>query len=582
MTIDPGDPFLPGHDFASLVQRLQDSLLLGVEHEQTARFRVGPGVTVYPLPREITGVTLVSGLSRKVATTFTPGADYTVSLSRVVWQDAAPQLPDPGSPLDVTFRYREQPTGLTDVGPGSVAGTLLRAVGREMALLYQQVNEAYRRAFLDTASGVALDGVVALLGVTRNAATAASGTVRFSRRQGGSRVVVPASFVVEDRAHRRYVTTAPATLADGELSAEAAVQALEPGPSGNNAAGTLVVMPTPATGVDGVTNPDPIDGGQPAESDAELRERARHVLEGAGHATMSALEFAVRDVDGVEDVTVIDHSVDPGVQLGEVRVRYSAGGSEQRKEEIYDAVVKAVESTRPAGVLAVVEQVREVKIAGQLVVMPGEGGAAAAATQYAHAVDAAIGATGIGQALSQRRLLSLVYSTPGLADVLEARLTFTRELPAPHLPASGAVGDLLPVDHSERTISTGIAVVLVAGLRGSPPTAPAAPSDPVVITVEILAGGQPLTLADARVQFQVEVRTGLLTTPTLPPAVIATAVKEVTFSGSSTATLALTTDGAGGDLHGYRHGDHDPNTTATLTLVGFPGVPPATTALVLW
>src|SRR5256885_15107042 len=109
MTIAPGAPFLPGHDFASLVQHLQDSLLLGVEHEQTARFRVDPGVTVYPLPREITGVTLVSGLSGKVATTFTPGADYTVSLSRVVWQDAraAPRPPDPGTPLDGPFPYPE-------------------------------------------------------------------------------------------------------------------------------------------------------------------------------------------------------------------------------------------------------------------------------------------------------------------------------------------------------------------------------------------------------------------------------------------------------------------------------------------
>ena len=175
--IDPGDPFLVGHDYASLVEALQESLLLGVEHEETYRFTFDPAVRTYDLPREATSVVRVTGLSNGGFLEFVAGRDYDAGLSRVVWRSNAgaspastPRNPDARTPVDVTYLFRDQPSGLTDVGPGSVAGTVLRAVGRELALLHQQVNEAYRRAFLDTANGVALDGVVALLGVIRNPA----------------------------------------------------------------------------------------------------------------------------------------------------------------------------------------------------------------------------------------------------------------------------------------------------------------------------------------------------------------------------------------------------------------------------
>lgn len=581
--IDPGNPFLDGRDYASLVADLQQSVLLGVEHDDVHRFMFDPAVRIYELPREVIAVTLVTGLCQGSSFEFVAGRDYDVGLSRVLWRAGAgadpPRQPDSRTKVTVSYRFRDTPSGLTDVGPGSVTGTLLRAIGREVALLHQQVNEAYRRAFLDTANGAALDGVVALLGVTRNPAQTASGRVQFSRRQAGPRLIVPIETTVEDTAQRRYLTTTAAALDQGQLTGEAVVRAVDPGPEGNNDAGALTVMPTPPAGVDAVTNPSPISGGLPAEPDDALRERARHALERAGNATMVALEFAVRDVDGVEDVAVIDHGIDVQVPLGEVRVRYAAGGDEQRQAEIRSAVDDVVQRTRAAGVLAVAEPVQQVKLTGRMVVVGSDQSAVQGTQRYARAITVAVDGAGIGQPLSLRRLVALVFQTPGLADVLEAQLRFSRARARPSFPQTGDVGDLLPIDHAERTVVEDIDVVLVDGLRCK---APDVVADPVPIAVEPRSQGQPVKLNRVRLQVRVEVRAALLSSPNVPPVVVADVVKEVSFDHASSASLTLTTGTAPDkDLHGFRPGEHDPRATATVSLAGYPAVPPATTPLVL-
>ena len=59
---------------------------------------------------------------------------------------------------------------LTDDSEGSVVRTLAEAFARELAICYQQLRKVYQHGFLDTAEGVALDNVVALLGMSRQRA----------------------------------------------------------------------------------------------------------------------------------------------------------------------------------------------------------------------------------------------------------------------------------------------------------------------------------------------------------------------------------------------------------------------------
>ncbi|HEX2172927.1 MAG TPA: hypothetical protein VHL09_10840, partial [Dehalococcoidia bacterium] len=170
--IDPGHPFSVPYE--NLIAALEDRIRYGVEQPDRARFVFQRAVTSYELPRTAYAVTRVSGLRGGHFAVFVAGLHFQFSNNRVIWIDEGVR-PDENSRLEVEYTYRERPAGLTDFNPGSVVGTLVRAVAREMKLIYEQMDEAYRRAFIDVASGVALDNVVALLGLGRNPALPARG-----------------------------------------------------------------------------------------------------------------------------------------------------------------------------------------------------------------------------------------------------------------------------------------------------------------------------------------------------------------------------------------------------------------------
>jgi hypothetical protein len=65
--------------------------------------------------------------------------------------------------------------------------TLAEAFARELAVCYQQLRKVYQHGFLDTAEGVALDHVVALLGMNRQRAGHLEGLVTFRRPQPAAR-----------------------------------------------------------------------------------------------------------------------------------------------------------------------------------------------------------------------------------------------------------------------------------------------------------------------------------------------------------------------------------------------------------
>ena len=92
-------------------------------------------------------------------------ADTDLELSRdgtaVLWRQGGAR-PDAGTLVHVNYLRRDDPATLTDLEVGGVARTLVEAVGREMARLYAQLEAVYDAGFLDSATGSALDKVVAL------------------------------------------------------------------------------------------------------------------------------------------------------------------------------------------------------------------------------------------------------------------------------------------------------------------------------------------------------------------------------------------------------------------------------------
>jgi hypothetical protein len=198
--------------YEDIIASLEDSIRYGVEQPVDETFVFKSDTRSYELQYEVQSITSVTGLVEKKFTVFAPNTDYRVDRRRLIWVNFD-RHPDEGTRLSVDYTYRAAPSGLTDFNPGSVVGTLVRAFSRELKLLYEQMIEAYRRAFIDNATGFALDNVVALMGVLRNPPTKAVGEVTFYREApADAAVTVPAGTIISDEGGRLYTTTLAGTL----------------------------------------------------------------------------------------------------------------------------------------------------------------------------------------------------------------------------------------------------------------------------------------------------------------------------------------------------------------------------------
>jgi hypothetical protein len=621
---DPNDFTRP---LADLIATLEGRVRLGVEQPGSVVAIFKSSITSYELPVDTIGLSRVAGWRAQRYVVFVADTDYAFAGGRLQWLGPAA---DEGTRLDIETVWREPASGLTDFNPGSVAGTLLRAVARETALMYAQMDQAYRRAFIDDATGVALDSVVALLGVKRIPAQAARGRVTFTRKKAAPRAVtVPAGTRVADKAGRIFTTlddaqiresaeelrmpagrsvsttdkiaeligiwpkaapagapplavdkgfgaddrslTLTATPPAGELrvrykprSTTVNVQAQQPGPDGNVNTQSLTLMPTPPKDIDAVSNEDPTDGGQLAEADDRLRERAKHALERAGNATPNAIKFAVLQVEGVQGVEVLDHERDDSIPLGEVRVRYAGGAPGQLR----DAVNQAVNATRAAGVLARVEEITQVTLTGLFYLVPSEAPDSAPGRAYLAAAVAAINALQIGQPLSQRKLQALSYAIPGLADVAEAQLLAHKPLPSS--PGVAVTSDPLFAAGTEliRANAAELRMLMLAALATGAHRRVAVGKYQIDIQLRDATGATPV-FHGLVLDLFVAVRAQLQGNPTEAPLRVGGFTRSVRFTDSATATLDFT---VATDIGGFDPAQHVHEVQFTLNAAAYAGL----------
>ncbi|MDI6729988.1 MAG: baseplate J/gp47 family protein [Candidatus Altarchaeum sp.] len=371
----------------------------------------------------------IEGKLKGANNTFRKDADYKLSSDMVEWVSAV-NAPDTGTSFYVNYIFGE-PSGITDVNPGSVTRTIVEAIASEIDFLYAQMNYVYLSGFIDSSTENALDLVVSLLGITRKPAEPASGYVVFGRntppsemaRSGetylydGKKYCGLKSYPVKEISKikgtlngesRTFAKGADYSLKDGMIiwtsdgkkpdintvfyvdylsyeqikipkgtkvstysrepknvkvfetvkdeilkispegkwEADSEVKAVVSGKTGNVYAGTIIVMPQPPKGIEYVINKKDILNGAPAETDKELRNRAKHALEVAGKATLVSLKSSIEGIEGVRSVIVEDMPDDvPGI----VRVIVSGGDDESIKNVIEDtrSVGIKVEFERP-------------------------------------------------------------------------------------------------------------------------------------------------------------------------------------------------------------------------------------------
>ena len=328
--------------------------------------------------------------------------------------------PAPGTNIVVNYYPRSSdPTPLTDLNVGSVTRTLMEAISKEIALLYAQLNLAYDDAYLETATGVALNRVVALLGYSRFRGGRAVGTVTFTRRAGSpGDIAIPAGTPVTDAADKiRYETTETHEMRAGESAAEVRVRGASDGTPVVNA-GVLTVIQRVIAGLDKVSNERPTTRATADETDDDLRSRAKAALIAASTGTVEALTYGLLQLPQVRDAKV--EEIPNGVP-GEIRIAVSLAQPGANPDDLPPEVAAQIERLRPAGIRVVTATAKPVSIQiGVQLVLAGSSLAAAELEQVHDAVRNTLAdeirKTGVGQKVRARPLTAKLLTDVRIVD----------------------------------------------------------------------------------------------------------------------------------------------------------------------
>ncbi len=211
--------------------------------------------------------------------------DY-LAIREAILRDIANQLPEAAVGVD------------SDYG--------VRAAAHAAAIegLYQHQQWVMRQIFPDTADTDYLERHADLHGLTRKAATVASGTMVLSGTVGAS---VPMATQAKTVAGVGYVTTAAGVIGAGGTVTLAA-QAAAIGSAGNQEAGTAVQLTSAPAGVLSAATLGSLTGGTDIETDAALLVRLLFLLRNppCGGAAHDYYAWAM-SVDGVSAAFVYAH-----------------------------------------------------------------------------------------------------------------------------------------------------------------------------------------------------------------------------------------------------------------------------------
>lgn len=200
--------------------------------------------------------------------------------------------------------------------PSTYTYALLWAVVSTLADNQEQaLQDVYQSAYVVDATEEELSKKARNLGVLRQTAQRATGVVEFSRGSAATTdYTIPSGTVVETLADNpvQFETTTTATLTEGSTSVQATVEAIEGGSDGNVGPNSIQAMPSPPTGVEAVTNPDPtgdpsftdtegnpLRTGRDREGDDELRQRVLDTNATSQGPSGDGVQLALASTEGV-------------------------------------------------------------------------------------------------------------------------------------------------------------------------------------------------------------------------------------------------------------------------------------------
>ncbi|QOF94186.1 baseplate J/gp47 family protein [Novacetimonas hansenii] len=254
-------------------------------------------------------------------------------------------------------------SSLLDLNVGSAGRAMLEAVAG-LGLWFQFIAlQILSRTRLSTSIGSDVDSFVEDFGLSREAGTAATGTITltsFTPSSQSATIAVGATVktasnliyqVVEDSTNAAWSAADSAYIRPaGTASITVPIQCETTGATGNVAAGAICLLGTAVSGIDTVTNSAALTNGSDGETDAALRTRFVAYINSRSKATVAAIENAVTDVSADLIYQVVENEDTSGATLPGNVVVYVDDGSGDVSDSVIDAVYTAVDDVRPATV----------------------------------------------------------------------------------------------------------------------------------------------------------------------------------------------------------------------------------------
>jgi uncharacterized phage protein gp47/JayE len=321
---------------------------------------------------------------------------------------------------------------LVDLTIGSVLRAVVEATGSVVMWLQGLILALLAITRAATSSGSDLDSWVNDFGLTRLAATAATGNVTFSRFTPIQQSVVPVGAVVQtadgsqqytvnlDTSNAAYnATLGGYVIAAGASSVTVAVTASLAGSSANVIAGAISSLAQAIVGVDTVSNAAALTNGEDAETDSALRLRFIAYIQSLAKATKAAIGYAITSLQQGLTYTITENYTYAGVyQPGYFWVAVD-DGSGAPSDTLVSTVYNAIDAVRP---FTVTFDVKKPIIANAAVVMT-----ITTDTGYVHSAVTAIVQTALrtyinslplGTSLAYSRLAQVAYdASPGVINV---------------------------------------------------------------------------------------------------------------------------------------------------------------------
>jgi uncharacterized phage protein gp47/JayE len=161
--------------------------------------------------------------------------------------------------------------------------------------LYGYLSWIADQVMVDTAGAEYLERHASIWGVTRKAASFASGTATFGTQIGA---VIPAGTVVQAFDGVEYAVTVGGTATGTTLAL--AIQAVTAGAAGNRTTGQTLTMTSPVAGVQSDATASEISGGADTETDTALRARVLARIQQPPHGGAEADYVAwALEIEGV-------------------------------------------------------------------------------------------------------------------------------------------------------------------------------------------------------------------------------------------------------------------------------------------